>query len=107
MGLVLLECLTGTLAYPGPPLPAALARLMHARDLPAGLDPQWTRLLKAMTATDPVARPTASETALALRECVAPGKRRRRARPGRGVVRIGHRAPGPWIIEDAVDMRAL
>ncbi|RYV49369.1 serine/threonine-protein kinase [Pengzhenrongella frigida] len=60
LGLVLLECLTGTLAYPGPPLQAALARLMHAPELPPGLDPQWTRLLEAMTATDPAARPTAT-----------------------------------------------
>ncbi|WP_407341365.1 protein kinase domain-containing protein [Pengzhenrongella phosphoraccumulans] len=81
LGLVLLECLTGTRAYPGPPLQAALARLMHAPDLPSGLGPQWTRLLQAMTATDPAVRPTASETALTLREITAAGKGRRRAEP--------------------------
>jgi len=81
LGLVLLECLTGIVAYPGPPLQSALARLMHGPDLPAGLDPQWSRLLEAMTATEPTARPTASETALALREISTSGKGRRRATP--------------------------
>lgn len=79
LGLVLVECLTGIVAYPGAPLQSALARLMHGPALPTGLDPQWTRLLEAMTATDPSARPTASETALVLREITAEGKGRRRA----------------------------
>ncbi|WP_407345795.1 GAF domain-containing serine/threonine-protein kinase [Pengzhenrongella phosphoraccumulans] len=79
LGLVLLECLTGTRAYPGPPLQAALARLIRAPDLPPGLGRQWTQLLQAMTATDPAVRPTASETALTLREITAAGKGRRRA----------------------------
>ncbi|HEY8721691.1 protein kinase domain-containing protein [Pengzhenrongella sp.] len=79
LGLVLVECLTGVVAYPGAPLQSALARLMHSPALPTGLDPRWTRLLEAMTATDPSARPTASETALALREITAAGKGRRRA----------------------------
>jgi len=79
LGLVLIECLTGVAAYPGPPLQSALARLMHGPALPTGLDPQWTQLLEAMTATDPSARPTASETALTLREITAAGRGRRRA----------------------------
>jgi GAF domain-containing protein len=81
LGLVLLECLTGAAAYPGPPLQSALARLMHGPDLPAWLDPQWARLLEAMTATDPAARPTASETARTLREITASGTGRVAAAP--------------------------
>lgn len=68
LGLVLLECLTGMRSFPGDPLPSALARLLRGPDLPADLDPQWLRLLAAMTATDPAARPTAREAATALAE---------------------------------------
>jgi serine/threonine protein kinase len=75
LGLVLVECLTGNMAYPGAPLQSALARLMHGPALPTGVDPRWTRLLEAMTASDPSARPTASETALILREITDEGPR--------------------------------
>lgn len=68
LGLVLLECLTGMRSFPGDPLPSALARLLRGPDIPADLDPQWLRLLAAMTATDPAARPTAREAATALAE---------------------------------------
>lgn len=68
LGLVLLECLTGMRSFPGDPLPSALARLLRAPDIPADLDPQWLRLLAAMTATDPAARPTARGAATALAE---------------------------------------
>ena len=74
LGLVLLECLTGLVSYPGDPLPSALARLLRAPDIPARLDPQWTRLLTAMTATDPAARPSAHETAMALHEITVSGE---------------------------------
>jgi GAF domain-containing protein len=65
---VLLECLTGVRAFPGDPLPSALARLLQRPEIPADLDSQWTWLLTAMTATDPAARPSAREAALALGE---------------------------------------
>lgn len=68
LGLVLLECLTGVRSFPGDPLPSALARLLRGPDIPADLDPLWLRLLAAMTATDPAARPTAREAATALGE---------------------------------------
>ena len=68
LGLVLLECLTGVRAFPGDALPSALARLLQRPDIPTDLDPQWTWLLKAMTATDPAARPSARDAALALGE---------------------------------------
>ena len=70
LGLVLLECLTGVRSFPGPPLPSALARLLHAPDIPAGVDPQWASLLAAMTATDPANRPSAREVAMALDEII-------------------------------------
>lgn len=73
LGLVLLECLTGVVSYPGEPLTSALARLLRPPDIPEGIDPQWTRLLTAMTATDPAARPSAHQVALALHEITISG----------------------------------
>ena len=60
LGLVLLEALTGKVAFPGPPLEAAVARLSQDPDIPGVLGPRWTRLLAAMTARDPRDRPEAS-----------------------------------------------
>ena len=74
LGLVLLECITGVVSYPGDPLPSALARLLRAPDIPARLDPRWIRLLNSMTATDPDARPSARETAMALHEITVSGE---------------------------------
>jgi serine/threonine protein kinase len=74
LGLVLLECLTGVVSYPGPPLPSALARLLRAPHIPAELDTRWVRLLTAMTAADPTARPSAHEAAMALHEITLSGK---------------------------------
>jgi hypothetical protein len=79
LGLVLLECLTGVRSFPGDPLPSALARLLNPPEIPNDLDPKWAWLLRAMTATDPAARPTASEVALALGEIVAAERGRRAA----------------------------
>ncbi|MEP7016842.1 MAG: serine/threonine-protein kinase [Actinomycetota bacterium] len=70
LGLVLLECLTGVISFPGPPLPSALARLVRAPDIPPGVGLEWTSLLPAMTATDPASRPSASEVAMALDEII-------------------------------------
>jgi len=79
LGLVLLECLTGTTSYPGPPLQSALARLMSGPDIPVDLDPPWTDLLTAMTATEAADRPSAREVALVLEESTLAGEGRRRS----------------------------
>jgi len=68
LGLVLLECLTGHLAYPGHGVAAAVARLHHPPVIPTNLDPGWAPLLRAMTDTDPTARPTATDVAVTLGE---------------------------------------
>ena len=62
-------------------MPSALARLLRAPDIPARLDPQWIRLLTAMTATDPAARPTARQTAMALHEITVSGEGRNTGDP--------------------------
>lgn len=70
LALVLIECLTGQLAYPGVGIEAALARLHRPPIIPAEHGPDWTALLTAMTATDPAARPSAAQVAATLRPLV-------------------------------------
>lgn len=67
LGLVLLECLTGEKAFPGPVVEAALARLLRDPEVPDELGPAWAGLLRRMTARDPEVRPRAHEVALQLR----------------------------------------
>ena len=67
LGLVLLEALTGTRAFDGPPMEAVLARLSSSPTIPDTLPRPWPDLLAAMTATEPAARPTPSEVARTLR----------------------------------------
>ena len=81
LGLVLLECLTGVVSYPGEALPSALARLLRGPEIPADLDPLWVRLLTSMTATDPAARPPARETAMSLGEITLAEKGRQSGDP--------------------------
>jgi len=81
LGLVLLECLTGVVSYPGEPLTSALARLLRGPEIPADLDPKWIRLLVAMTAIDPAARPSAGEASTALEEIAASERGSRRLDP--------------------------
>jgi serine/threonine protein kinase len=68
LGLVLLECLTGEVAYGGTGwLETALARLHHQPAIPPGLPPGLDELLTAMTAVDPADRPSAAACAAVLR----------------------------------------
>ena len=67
LGLVLLECLTGEKAFPGPVVEAALARLLRDPEVPDSLGPEWADLLRRMTSRDPAARPFAHDVALQLR----------------------------------------
>ncbi|HSP38807.1 MAG TPA: serine/threonine-protein kinase, partial [Frankiaceae bacterium] len=63
LGLVLLECATGQLVYPGHGVEAAVVRLHRPPAFPAWLDPEFTRLLVAMTQPDPAQRPSAAQAA--------------------------------------------
>lgn len=71
LGLLLVECLTGTRCFPGPPVEAALARLTRAPEIPADLGATWVDLLRTMTAIDPGTRPTAGEVGRRLRRLEA------------------------------------
>jgi serine/threonine protein kinase len=66
LGLVLLECLTGYVEFPGSPVESAVARLQRGPVIPAEIGPGWVRMLSRMTAMDPAARPDAAEVADAL-----------------------------------------
>jgi Serine/threonine protein kinase len=71
LGLVILECLTGARAYPGTLAEAISARLVHPPEIPATLPVSWASLIRGMTASDPAARPSAVEVAVAARR-IAP-----------------------------------
>ncbi|HEX3336167.1 MAG TPA: serine/threonine-protein kinase, partial [Jatrophihabitans sp.] len=66
LALVLLECLTGTVVYPGEGVATATARLHREPEVPEWLDAQWHRLLRPMFSGDPARRPGAAEVAVAL-----------------------------------------
>ena len=70
LGLVLLECFTGTLAYPGEPVDSAMSRLVTDPAMPDDLGDEWRQLLTAMTARNPRDRPLSNELVLALRDLV-------------------------------------
>lgn len=66
LGLVLLECLTGVMAYPGNGVAAASARLHRQPAIPNRLGTPWVSLLEAMTRRDPARRIAAGEAAAEL-----------------------------------------
>ena len=70
LGLVLLECFTGRIEFPGRQVESALARLNRDPVIPTDLAPHWVELLTAMTARDPAHRPDARELVQLLRHNV-------------------------------------
>jgi hypothetical protein len=67
LGLVLLESLTRTRAFPGPLMESVGARLVSDPPIPGSVGSGWASLLSAMTARDPEARPSAVDVAVAAR----------------------------------------
>ncbi|MFJ4169745.1 serine/threonine-protein kinase [Paenarthrobacter sp. NPDC089714] len=61
LGLVTLECLTGTKAFPGPPLESMVARTLSEPRVPGTVRRRWSMVLHAMTYPDPAGRPSASQ----------------------------------------------
>lgn len=66
LGLVLIEALTGTLAYPGDGVEAATARLTRSATLPSHASDGLRAVLADMTALDPLDRPAAGRAAKLL-----------------------------------------
>ena len=79
LGLVLLECHTGRLAFPGTPVESAMARLDQAPEIPGDLPDQWRVLLSAMTAREASDRPADHEVVQALRDLAVAETSRHRA----------------------------
>lgn len=79
LGLVLLECLTGELAFPGQPVQSALARLQRDPEVPDWIVPVFRELLIAMTRREPEDRPPIREVILALRHVIVADAGRHRA----------------------------
>ena len=67
LGLVLIECLTGTMVFEGSAVAAAVARLHRDPSVPEGLGSDWHALLTEMTSRRPEDRPTAAAVAHRLR----------------------------------------
>jgi eukaryotic-like serine/threonine-protein kinase len=67
LGLVLLEALTGERAFPGTGVESAAARLARGPFLPPNLAPEWSGVVRLMTAREPHDRPTARNAAERLR----------------------------------------
>ena len=81
LGLVLLQCLTGAPAFPGPALESALARLLRDPEIPEELGTDWTGLLRAMTAQDAAQRPSAVDVSLVLYDLIVTARGRHRVDP--------------------------
>lgn len=67
LGLVALECLTGTKAFPGPPLESMVARTLGEPRIPGTVRRRWSMVLHAMTDPNPAGRPSASQAVGMLR----------------------------------------
>ena len=70
LGLVLLESIKGTVEYPGSAVESAVARLHRAPVIPEDLPEEWQHLLSAMTAIEPLERPSAADLETALRRAL-------------------------------------
>ena len=73
LGLVMLECIKGEIEFPGSAVESAVARLHRAPAIPDTVPAEWAKLIRAMTALDPMDRPSATDLEAALRQAlVAP-----------------------------------
>lgn len=70
LGLVLLECFTRHVEYPGTIVESAVARITRDPVIPPDLADHWRDLLTAMTARKPSDRPSRRELVAALRQVV-------------------------------------
>ncbi len=68
LGLVLLECFSGHLEFPGQSFASALARLGREPEIPSHLPKVWRHLLTSMTARNLAERPLIRDIVLTLRD---------------------------------------
>ena len=67
---MLLECIKGTVEYPGSAVESAVARLHRAPEIPEDLPAEWADLIRSMTAIEPLERPAAADIETALRQAL-------------------------------------
>jgi serine/threonine protein kinase len=67
LGLVLLECFTGSIAFPGTAVESALSRLDRDPEIPDTVPEHWRELIRWMTRRDAAGRPSAADVAEAAR----------------------------------------
>ncbi len=80
LGLVLLECFTRAVEFPGKVVESAMARLNRDPVIPEYLPEHWRGLLSAMLSRDPAARPAGAELVSLLRQvAIAESGRHRQA----------------------------
>ena len=87
LGLLLLEALTGTRAYPGSATESAMARLHRQPEIPADVPGPWADLVSTMVQPRPEDRPDAEgvhRTATALAAGVDPAEATQAIRLGQG-----------------------
>jgi len=70
LGLVLLECIKGTVEYPGSAVESAVARLHRAPEIPDDVPSEWADLIRSMTSIEPLERPTAADIETSLRHAL-------------------------------------
>jgi len=70
LGLVLLECIKGTVEYPGSAVESAVARLHRAPEIPDDVPSEWAELIRSMTSIEPFERPTAADIETSLRQAL-------------------------------------
>ncbi|MCU1407837.1 MAG: serine/threonine protein kinase [Glaciihabitans sp.] len=68
LGLVMLECFTLTIAFPGEAIKSAMARINTDPVIPLSVPAEWRGLIAQMTQQEPGARPTAAEVAFTVRD---------------------------------------
>lgn len=81
LGLLLLECFTRHIEYPGDPSTSAVARLKADPVIPGELSDSWRSLLGGMLQRDPAQRPPTRDVMLALRQIIIDDAGRHRSRP--------------------------
>lgn len=74
LGLVLIECFTRELAFPGTRVASAVARLSHDPEIPSWVDARLSPILASMTQRKSSLRPTAGELIEALRTVLRGGR---------------------------------
>ncbi|TLM86580.1 serine/threonine protein kinase [Pseudarthrobacter sp. NamE2] len=84
LGLVLLECFTRQVEFPGNHIESGVARIHRDPVIPDTIGADWNSLLAAMTARQSAERPTAAEAAAALKQLALRDNAPRMAPPPAG-----------------------